>query len=279
MQATPSTILCAERASGPLSLGLLVGGMRQRLHFQHRHTQFLMLDAGGDDALHVVADHIAAGIDPHKIAVFEPARVPELAELRTRFADLAPAGTVHTTALLAALQPSFVSPQAASAADVTAANQIVRGINARAGVMLLAEAQPLLAQRSPFNAPRVALDVPFSADVDTLARAIDAIPAGATLGLPARETEGHPLFQLLEIFEADIHFQDDLKAKFRRGGLSERVIRAHLGDCAERFLAPLRERRTALLAERNALQRVLADGARVASQAAATALQRLRAAA
>jgi tryptophanyl-tRNA synthetase len=267
--------LCAERAHGPLSLGLLVSGLRQRLHFQDRHQQLVMLDAADDAALQVVADHLAAGIDPARVTVFAPQQVPELAALRAQLAAHAPEAVRGTAAVLAALQPGFVSPQAADAIVVADANRVIRAINQRAGSDLLTEARPLLAGRSPFAMPRAPLDVPFSADADTLAAAIDAIPPGAALGLPAKETEGHPLFQLLDVFERDIHFLDDLKSKFRRGGLSERVIRAHLIDRAEQALAPLRERRAELLADRAALTRVLDEGAEQVRTSAAAALARL----
>ncbi|SMC24388.1 tryptophanyl-tRNA synthetase [Andreprevotia lacus DSM 23236] len=273
--ATHSAILCAERAHGPLSLGLLVSGLRQRLHFQDRHQQLVMLDAADDAALQVVADHLAAGIDPARVTVFAPQQVPELAALRAQLAAHAPEAVRGTAAVLAALQPGFVSPQAADAIVVADANRVIRAINQRAGSDLLTEARPLLAGRSPFAMPRAPLDVPFSADADTLAAAIDAIPPGAALGLPAKETEGHPLFQLLDVFERDIHFLDDLKSKFRRGGLSERVIRAHLIDRAEQALAPLRERRAELLADRAALTRVLDEGAEQVRTSAAAALARL----
>ncbi|TJZ78873.1 hypothetical protein [Chitiniphilus eburneus] len=279
MQASAATILCAERVSGPLSLGHLVGSLRQRLYFQPRHNQFLLLDSANEaSSLAAAADHLAAGIDPTRVALIVPTRVPELAQLRSALSRLprtddAPA--LGTAAVLAALSPTLVSPHAARAGQVAAANAVVRQINVRAGGEVLREAQPMLSRHSPFAAPNVPLDVPFCADAETLAAAIDALPAGTTLGLPARETEGHPLFQLLDVFEPDLPFQDDLKAKFRRGGLSERVVKAHLIDCAERFLAPVRERRATLAADRALLDRVLDEGTARARDAARRALQQV----
>ncbi|GAA5783849.1 hypothetical protein [Chitiniphilus shinanonensis] len=276
MQASTATILCAERVSGPLSLGQLVGGLRQRLHFQPRHSQFLLLDSASEaSSLAAAADHLAVGIDPERVALIVPTRVPELAQLRDALATLPSdddAPTLGTAAVLAALSPTLVSPHAARAGQVAAANAVVRQINDRAGGALLREAQPMLSLRSPFAAPKVPLDVPFCADAATLAAAIDALPEGTTLGLPARETEGHPLFQLLDVFEHDLPFLDDLKSKFRRGGLSERVVKAHLADCAERFLAPVRERRAELAADRALLDRVLDAGTAQARRAARHAL-------
>ncbi|UXY16619.1 hypothetical protein N8I74_06265 [Chitiniphilus purpureus] len=279
MQASGATILCAERVCGPLSLGQLVGGLRQRLFFQQRHPQLLMLEhADEDSALNAAADHLAAGIDPRRVALIVPARIPELAQLRDTLAGL-PHGAppaLDTAALLAALRPGLVSPHAASAPEVAAANAVVRAVNAHAGGKVLHEAQPMLARRSPFAAPRVPLAAPVS-DAAGLAATIEALPAGEALGLPAGETEGHPLFQLLEVFEHDLHFQDDLKAKFRRGGLSERVVKAHLLDCMEHALRPVRERRTALAADRPALAHVLEQGTARARAAACQALGQLRA--
>ncbi|WP_035059958.1 hypothetical protein [Andreprevotia chitinilytica] len=275
-----ANLLCAERVSGPLSLGQLVSGLRQRLFFQARHTQYLMLDSAGNDraTLDAVADHLAFGIDPSRVVLFEPSRVAEFAALRDTLAGLskAPTPAMATTVALAALRPALISSHAATATDVAAANAVVREVNARAGQAVLSEARPLFSESAPFAPPRVALDVPFSTDPATLAAVIDALPASSMLGLPERTVEGNPLFQLLDVFERDLPFLDDLKSKFRRGGLSERVIKLHLADCTERVLAPLRERRNELLADQMALQAVLEEGMEKARRAAAQTLDQLR---
>ncbi|WP_148716570.1 hypothetical protein [Chitinolyticbacter meiyuanensis] len=256
-----ATILCAERHIGPLTLGHLVSTLRQRLFFQDRHNQYLLLDGETDEqVLDLAADHLAVGIDPTRVTLLNRRAVPELATLQRALQPIAPTPASPTATLLAGLQPQLVSAHAASATTLADANHLIRAVNARAGRSLLAEAQALLPTRSPFAAPRTALDIPFTADADAIAAVIAALPSATQVGLPARETDGHPLFQLLTVFEHDLPFVDDLKAKFRRGGLSERVVKAHLIDCAERVLAPVRESRAALAANRATLQAVLDAG-------------------
>ncbi|HSC81763.1 MAG TPA: hypothetical protein VLC08_15500 [Chitinolyticbacter sp.] len=272
-----ATILCAERHAGPLTLGHLVSTLRQRLFFQDRHNQYLLLDGETDEqVLDLAADHLAVGIDPTRVTLLNRRAVPELATLQQALHCIAPTQAGATATLLAGLQPQLVSTHAASTEALAAANQVIRAVNARAGRKLLAESQALLPTRTPFAAPRAALDIPFTADADAIAAVIAALPSATQVGLPERETDGHPLFQLLTVFERDLPFVDDLKAKFRRGGLSERVVKAHLIDCAERMLAPVRETRAALAANRGTLQAVLDAGNEAARGTVASALAEVR---
>ncbi|XZG69857.1 hypothetical protein ACTSKR_14555 [Chitinibacteraceae bacterium HSL-7] len=268
-----TTILCAERTVQPLSLSRLASTLRQRLHFQDRHQQFVLLpDSDPLATRERLADHLACGINPQRVQMIDVSRVPELHALSKQLISSGiRSETASTAAALATLKPALVSAQAASRTEVIAANAALAGL----GESLHHHAQALLATRTPFEAPNASLDIAFNADAATLAATLMALPSGEQLGLPARSPDRHPVFQLLDLFEQDIHFLDDLKSKFRRGGLSETVVKAHLVDCAERQLAPMRERQAELIASPGTLDALLDETAEHVRHAARTVIHQL----
>ena len=95
------TILTGDRATGQLHLGHLAGSLMQRVDLQHTHNQtILVADMQGltdnghnpqkvaDNIINVVADYIAAGIDPNITTICLQSGLPALAELTMFYSNL-----------------------------------------------------------------------------------------------------------------------------------------------------------------------------------------------
>jgi tryptophanyl-tRNA synthetase len=91
----------------------------------------------------------------------------------------------------------------------------------------------------------------------------------------AKAPEGDTLFELYSLFAASSE-REEMAEKYRRGGFGYGEIKLALADAAERFFAPARQRREALLEDRQRVRSVLDEGARKARSKAAEVLDRAR---
>jgi tryptophanyl-tRNA synthetase len=94
-------ILTGDRPTGPLHLGHFVGSLKNRVAFQEKYKQFLIIaDAQAltdhfhepqkvrDNVLEVALDYLAVGLDPRLNTYFIQSQVPELCELAFYFMNL-----------------------------------------------------------------------------------------------------------------------------------------------------------------------------------------------
>ncbi|WP_432719290.1 hypothetical protein R0381_000568 [Jeongeupia wiesaeckerbachi] len=232
----PVTILLGNPAQHAITIGDTLATLNRRLPFLARHRPFLMLDDGAEAPLDTVLDHLAVGIDAEQCTIFVAEQVPELSDIGHCFAPLLPAS--RTATAMTAIRPALAAlPQSAHLSE---ANRIARHCNNLAGRELLPEALALPDTRRTL--------APLGREVRLSATPAELRAAVLTMALPTEKcsVEQHPIFAYLDAFESDIPFLDDLKAKFRRGGLADDVLQLHLAHCLEAFVAPLRERRAAL---------------------------------
>jgi tryptophanyl-tRNA synthetase len=89
----------------------------------------------------------------------------------------------------------------------------------------------------------------------------------------AKEPAGDTLFELYSLFASEEERQQ-MAEKYRRGGFGYGEIKIALAEAAERFFAPARERREALVRDPSYVRDVLADGARRARLKAREVLER-----
>ncbi|HAS1186232.1 TPA: tryptophan--tRNA ligase, partial [Enterobacter cloacae] len=95
------TILTGDRPTGPLHLGHFVGSLRQRVALQQTHNQFVLIadlqgltDNGSnpqkirDNIPEVLADYLAAGIDPSLTTICLQSALPALAELTMLYMNI-----------------------------------------------------------------------------------------------------------------------------------------------------------------------------------------------
>lgn len=94
-------VLTGDRPTGKLHLGHLVGSIQNRLQFESKYQQFVMVadvQALTDNAqnpekirnsvIEVTLDNLAAGLDPAKTTFFIQSAIPEIAEMTVFFLNL-----------------------------------------------------------------------------------------------------------------------------------------------------------------------------------------------
>lgn len=288
------TLLTGDRATGALGLGHYVRSLRHRLAYQEKHQQFLLLSDGVDtnelSVQEIALDYLAIGIDPQRSTIAVRAQMPELTELAACYARLGSdvlaaddQQIAHHIPEITALQARLIpTTNPAQAALVQRGNALVQHINQRAGSQILVAAAPVMAAnaRNTTALTSAAHQLPLSATPDQISAAIHALatdPSRTSRFAPG-DVEHNEVFFFMDAFETDIHFLDDLKSKYRRGGLSDAVIKHHLEDCVQRFLEPVRERRQQLAQDLAGVQRVLQEGTQRARYIAARTLADVKAA-
>ena len=178
-------ILTGDRPTGKLHIGHYVGSLRQRVAAQHHYRQFVMIadlqaltDNGHnpakvtDHVLEVMADYLAAGLDPAKTTFCLQSALPALAELTTYYLNLVSVARLERNPTVKAeiqqkgfersLPAGFLVYPVSQAADITAfrathvpvgedqlpmleqTNEIVRRFNTLVGKEVLTECQPIL---------------------------------------------------------------------------------------------------------------------------------------
>ena len=91
--------------------------------------------------------------------------------------------------------------------------------------------------------------------------------------------EGNPVFIFHDAFNPDTAEVDDLKARYRQGTVGDVEVKKKLAAALNAYLAPMRARRTELLAKPDTLRDILYDGSRKARAIAQETMERVREAA
>ena len=139
----PQTILTGDRPTGPLHLGHFVGSLRQRVALQQTHNQFVLIadlqgltDNGSnpqkirDNIPEVLADYLAAGIDPNQTTICLQSALPALAELTMLYMNIVTVARVERNPTVKneivqkgfarSLPVGFMAYPISQAADITA---------------------------------------------------------------------------------------------------------------------------------------------------------------
>jgi tryptophanyl-tRNA synthetase len=259
----------------------------------------------------VAIDYLAAGMDPTKTTICVQSQIPELAELTILLLNLAPYARVARNPTLRSelrerglgrsVSAGFMVYPVSQAADIAAfkadlvptgedqlpvielTNALVRRFNRRytPEEPILREARPVLSRvpRLPGIDGKAKMSkslgnaITLRAEPDEIRRAVDAMytdPNHLHVEDPGC-VEGNVVFAHLDAFDADGACVEDLKRRYREGGVGDRALKDMLNDVLQDLLRPVRERRHALAGDRAAVQRVLAEGsARARALAAAT---------
>ena len=94
-------LLTGDRPTGKLHLGHYAGSLKNRVKMQDEYETFIMVadvqaltdnydnpQKVRDNVFEVVADNLAAGIDPKKVTYFIQSQIPEIAELTVFFSNM-----------------------------------------------------------------------------------------------------------------------------------------------------------------------------------------------
>lgn len=322
-------ILTGDRPTGKLHIGHYVGSLRQRVQVQDEFDQNVMIadyqaltDNGHnpakvtDNILEVMADYLAAGLDPAKTRFCLQSALPALSELTCIYLNLVTVARLERNPTVKAeiqqkgfersLPAGFLVYPVSQTADITAfrathvpvgedqlpmleqSNEIVRRFNNLVGAEVLKECQAILSDtgRLPGLDGKAKMSKSLGNTIeqgmssDELKQAVFSMytdPNHLRVEDPGR-VEGNTVFSYLDAFHPDKALVAELKTHYRRGGLGDMKCKRILNDCLQELLAPMRERRSQAMADKGQLLAILQRGTEEARAISDAVLQDVKAA-
>jgi tryptophanyl-tRNA synthetase len=289
-------ILTGDRPTGKLHLGHYIGTLQNRARLQDEYDLFLLVAdyhsltthpekadvmATRQNALEVVIDNYAAGIEPDKATQYLQSDVPETAELTLLFSMLTTvprlqrvptlkevmqnlhieepsAGLLNYPVLQAAdiliVKGNLVPVGKDQASHIEVTREIARRFNNRFGE----EVFPIPDGMIPEDAPTlIGLDgqakmskslgnaVMLSDDPKTVHQKVMSMytdPNRIHKTDPGT-VEGNPLFIYHDLFNPDIAQVAEFKDRYRKGQIGDVECKKVLSEKLNAFLDPIRERR------------------------------------
>ena len=267
-----------------------------------------------ENILNVVADYLAVGINPAKTTICLQSALPALAELTMYYLNLVTVARlernptvkseIEQKGFARSLPAGFLVYPVSQAADITAfaathvpvgddqlpmieqTNEIVRSFNRIVGDSVLLECQALLSKVSRLPG------------IDGKAKMSKSLGNTITLGASEAEIhaavmkmytdpnhlrvsdpgqiEGNVVFSYLDAFGRDEALVAQLKQQYQQGGLGDVAIKRLLESELQELLAPIRARRTAYLADKAELVRILREGTERANDVSQQVLARVK---
>ncbi len=295
MANTKKRILTGDRPTGKLHLGHYVGTLQNRVRMQESHDLFLLVAdyhsltthpekedvvATRQNALEVVMDNYAAGIEPSKVTHYLQSDVPETAELTLLFSMLATvprlqrvptlkevmdnlhitepsAGLLNYPVLQAAdiliVKGELVPVGKDQASHIEVTREIARRFNTRFGEVF-PEAEALIPEETP---TLVGVDgqakmskslgnaIMLSDDEKTVSKKVMSMYTDPNR-IHATDpgiVEGNPLFIYHDLFNPDIAQVEEFKDRYRQGTIGDVECKRVLVEKLNAFLDPIRQRR------------------------------------
>jgi len=249
------------------------------------------------NVLEVALDYLAVGIDPAIATIVVQSGVPELAELTVYYLNLVTVARLGRNPTVkeemqqkgfgADVPAGFFVYPVSQAADITAFRadvvpvgedqlpmieqtvEIVRRFNRLYGATLV-EPTALIPKHARLpgtdgqNKMGKSLGnaIFLSDPPDVVSKKVMGMytdPRHIRAELPGM-VEGNPVFGYLDAFDPDEAGVDDLKRRYRAGGLGDVAVKRRLVDVLEACLAPIRARRDQLARDPDAVARILREG-------------------
>ena len=262
----------------------------------------------------LVSDYIACGIDPRKSTVFLQSAVPELFELMQIFMNITTVARtlrnptvseeIRQRGFEKSLPVGFACYPIGQAADILGfrathvpvgadqlpmieiASETAARINRMAGQDVLAIPEVVLtstgrlpgidgkakASKSLNNA------IYLSDSPDEVRRKVMMMftdPDHLRVSDPGK-VEGNTVFAYLDAFDPDRDKVEDLKTRYRKGGLGDVTIKKELVGVLENLLQPMRDRRIDPVTNRDDCLDILRDGSAAAREVVAGVLADVR---
>lgn len=264
--------------------------------------------------MELALDYLAVGVDPTASTIAVQSGIPELAELTLLYLNLVTVArlernpTVREEIALRgfgrAVPAGFLVYPISQAADITAVratlvpvgddqlpmieqtNEIVRRLAHLAGRSLLPECRPLLSDtpRLPGVDGRKASKslgnaIALTATPDEIRAKVGAMftdPGHLRASDPGR-VEGNVVFAYLDAFDPNRAEVEELKARYRTGGLGDTALKRRLEDVLESLLAPIRAKRSELAEDPSTVEVLLRAGTARTRETSAGVLRDVRA--
>ena len=260
------------------------------------------------NVLEVALDYLAIGIDPRLTTIAVQSQIPELSELTSLLMNYVTVSRLERNPTIKEeirqrgyerdIPAGFLAYPVSQAADIAAfratlvpvgedqlpmieqTNELVRRFNATVAAPVLVECAAMLSTVS--RLPGIDGKAKMSKSLGN-AIALGASPVEVRKAVQAMYTdaqhlkvsdpglvEGNVVFAFLDAFEPDVEKVEQLKAHYRRGGLADSAVKRLLEDRLQGMLAPIREERQRLAADRAAVLAVLRQGTDRARERAAS---------
>jgi tryptophanyl-tRNA synthetase len=320
-------VVSGMRPTGQLHLGHLVGALSNWVPLQNQYDCFYFVadwhaltseyEQTGPlvgHAYDMVADWIAAGLDPEKSTFFVQSLVPEHAELflllsmvvpvpwlervptykeqqeNLKEKDLSTLGFLGypllQTADVAMYDAKFVPVGDDQVAHLELAREAVRRFNNFFGADTLAEPKPLLTKMSRLPgldgdkkmSKSIGNTIQLSDDAETVTKRVRSMytdPKRIRADIPGT-VEGNPVFVYHDAFNPDTAEVDDLKARYRAGKVGDVEVKTKLAKALNAHLEPIRARRAAVLAKPGHVKEILYEGSKKARAVACETMERVR---
>ena len=315
------------RPTGKLHLGHLVGAIENWAAMQDEYDCFYFVadwhaltsdyadtSAIVENAYDMVADWIAAGLDPERSTIFVQSMVPEHAELNLLLSmtipipwlervptykeqmeqlsekDLSTIGFLGypllQTADIIIYNAHYVPVGDDQVPHLELSREIVRRFHNFFGELFV-EPMPKLTKVSRLPG----LDnrkmsksynntINLSDDAETVRKKVMQMytdPKRVRADIPGT-VEGNPVFIYHDAFNPDKAEVEDLKARYRAGKVGDVEVKTKLAKALNAHLDPLRARRAAVLGHPSTLRDILHEGSRKARAIAGETMERVRAA-
>ena len=161
-------------------------------------------------------------------------------------------------------------------------NEVVRRLNRLADATVLPECRALLSaiSRLPGVDGRKASKslgnaIPLGASADDIRRLVHAMYTDPGVADPGR-VEGNVVFAYLDAFDPDLTTVNELKERYRAGGLGDMALKRRLEGVLEALVAPIRARRAELARDRAYVMDVLRAGSERAGATTEAVLRDVR---
>jgi tryptophanyl-tRNA synthetase len=319
-------VVSGMRPTGQLHLGHLVGALNNWVPLQDQYECFYFVadwhaltseyaDTSKvvENTYAMVADWIAAGLDPEKSTFFVQSLVPEHAELFLLLSMVVPVPWLERVPTYKEQQEDlkdrdlstlgFLSYPLLQTSDVTMydarfvpvgddqvahlelSREAVRRFNNLFGGVLV-EPQPLLTPISRLPgldgdkkmSKSIGNTIDLAADPDTVVKRVRQMytdPKRVRADIPGT-VEGNPVFIYHDAFNPDKAEVDDLKERYRAGKVGDVEVKTKLAKALNAYLDPMRARRAEILAKPGAVREILHEGSKKARVVAAQTMDRVR---
>ncbi|KVD11077.1 tryptophan--tRNA ligase [Burkholderia ubonensis] len=267
-----------------------------------------------ENVVEVALDYLAVGIDPAKSTIVIQSQVPELAELTQYLLNLVTVARLERNPTIKEeirlrgferdIPAGFLTYPVSQAADITAfkathvpvgddqlpmieqTNELVRRFNNTVDHPVLVECEALLSPvtRLPGIDGKAKMSkslgnaIALGATPDEITKAVNSMytdPNHLRVSDPGR-VEGNVVFAFLDAFEPDTQKVDELKARYRQGGLGDSAVKRVLNERLQSLIEPIRARRRELENDRAEVLAILRHGTMRAREVAGTTLSEVK---
>jgi tryptophanyl-tRNA synthetase len=315
------------RPTGQLHVGHLVGALSNWVRLQDTYDCFYFVadwhaltseyqnaNALVTNGYDMVADWIAAGLDPGKSTFFVQSLVPEHAELflllsmvvpvpwlervptfkeqqeNLKDRDLSTLGFLGypllQTADVAMYDARHVPVGDDQVAHLELAREVVRRFNNVFGADVLVEPLPLLTAMSRLPgldgdrkmSKSLGNTIQLGDDADTVTKRVRSMytdPKRIRADIPGT-VEGNPVFVYHDTFNPDKAEVEDLKTRYRAGKVGDVEVKTKLARALNAHLEPIRARRADVLAKPGHIREILHEGSKKARKIAHETMERVR---